>query len=107
MATNNDYPSYVPDDFKGLPSIPDGNRRIYFRPQTDGTNILVGEIIPKSRIIIRYPAGSTIDVVPPDSVGSEQIMDGSVQAEDLSEGVKNSINPQYDEKGEGIKLGGL
>jgi len=84
MATQSNYPSYLPEDFKGLPSLPDGNRRIYFRPNDDGSNTLVGEIIPKSRIVIRYPQGSTIDVLPPSSVGSDEIKDGSIRPEDLA-----------------------
>ena len=91
MATQTNYPSYLPEDFKGLPSLPDGNRRIYFRPNDDGSKTLVGEIIPKSRIVIRYPAGSTIDIIPPDSVGSEQIEDESVEMEDLSPRVKEQM----------------
>ena len=85
MATQTNYPSYLPEDFNGLPSLPDGNRRIYFRPNDDGSKTLVGEIIPKSRIVIRYPAGSTIDIIPPNSVGSQEIQDGGVQMEDLSD----------------------
>ena len=84
MATQTNYPSYLPEDFKGLPSLPDGNRRIYFRQNNDGSKTLVGEIIPKSRIVIRYPQGSTIDIIPPDSVGSGEIKDGSIQSEDLA-----------------------
>jgi hypothetical protein len=91
MATQSNYPSYLPEDFKGLPSLPDGNRRIYFRPNDDGSKTLVGEIIPKSRIVIRYPAGSTIDIIPPDSVGSEQIENESVEMEDLSPRVKEQM----------------
>ena len=91
MATQTNYPSYLPEDFKGLPSLPDGNRRIYFRPNDDGSKTLVGEIIPKSRIVIRYPAGSTIDIIPPDSVGSEQIENESVEMEDLSPRVKEQM----------------
>lgn len=91
MATQKNYPSYLPEDFKGLPSLPDGNRRIYFRPNDDGSKTLVGEIIPKSRIVIRYPAGSTIDIIPADSVGSEQIADESVEMEDLSPRVKEQM----------------
>jgi len=83
MATKTDYPNYLPVDFRGLPSVPDGNRRLYFSPQKDGTNILYGEVITKSRIVIRYPAGSSISFLPPSSVGSKEIKDGSVQAEDL------------------------
>lgn len=91
MATQTNYPSYLPEDFKGLPSLPDGNRRIYFRPNDDGSKTLVGEIIPKSRIVIRYPAGSTIDIIPADSVGSEQIENESVEMEDLSPRVKEQM----------------
>lgn len=91
MATQKNYPSYLPEDFKGLPSLPDGNRRIYFRPNDDGSKTLVGEIIPKSRIVIRYPAGSTIDIIPADSVGSEQIANESVEMEDLSPRVKEQM----------------
>ena len=90
MTTNNNYPSYLPDDFRGLESIQEGNQRYYYK-QKDGQNLLIGSIVGKRHLVIRYPEGSTIDVVPPDSVGTEQIADGSVQAEDLSEGVKNAM----------------
>ena len=90
MATNNNYPSYLPDDFRGLESIQEGNQRYYYK-QKDGQNLLIGSIVGKRHLVIRFPEGSTIDVVPPDSVGTEQIADGSVQAEDLSEGVKNAM----------------
>ena len=106
MATNNNYPSYLPDDFRGLDSIQEGNQRYYYK-QKDGQNLLVGCIVGKRHLIIRFPEGSTIDVVPPDSVGTEQIMDGSVQSQDMSNDVRNRLTPKYDEQGEGIKLGGL
>ena len=106
MATNNNYPSYLPDDFRGLESIQEGNQRYYYK-QKDGQNLLVGCIVGKRHLIIRFPEGSTIDVVPPDSVGTEQIMDGSVQSQDMSNDVRNRLTPKYDEQGEGIKLGGL
>ena len=82
MATNNNYPSYLPDDFRGLDSIQEGNQRYYYK-QKDGQNLLVGCIVGKRHLIIRFPEGSTIDVVPPDSVGSEQLIDGGVKHEDL------------------------
>ena len=91
MATQSNYPSYLPEDFKGLPSLPDGNRRLYYRQNEDGTRTLYGEVITKSRIVIRYPAGSTIDIIPPDSVGSEQIENESVEMEDLSPRVKEQM----------------
>jgi len=106
MATAKDYPSYLPDDFKGLESIQEGNQRYYYKTE-DGQHKLVGSIVGKRHLVIRFPEGSTIDVVPPDSVGSEQIIDGSVRTEDISNDVRNSLTPKYDEQGEGIKLGGL
>ena len=106
MATNNNYPSYLPDDFRGLDSIQEGNQRYYYK-QKDGQNLLIGSIVGKRHLVIRFPEGSTIDVVPPDSVGTEQIADGSVQSQDMSDDVRNRLTPKYDEQGEGIKLGGL
>lgn len=106
MATNNNYPSYLPDDFRGLESIQEGNQRYYYKT-VDGQNKLIGSIVGKRHLVIRFPEGSTIDVVPPDSVGSEQIVDGSVQSKDMSDDVRNQLTPKYDEEGEGIKLGGL
>lgn len=82
MATNNDYPSYLPDDFRGLESIQEGNQRYYYKT-VDGQNKLIGSIVGKRHLVIRFPEGSTIDVVPPDSVGSDQIRDGGVKHEDL------------------------
>jgi hypothetical protein len=106
MATNNNYPSYVPDDFRGLESIQEGNQRYYYKT-VDGQNKLIGSIVGKRHLIIRFPEGSTIDVVPPSSVGTDQIVDGSVQPQDMSDDVRNRLTPKYDEQGEGIKLGGL
>jgi hypothetical protein len=106
MATNNNYPSYLPDDFRGLDSIQEGNQRYYYKT-VDGQNKLIGSIVGKRHLVIRFPEGSTIDVVPPDSVGTEQIVDGSVQSQDMSDDVRNRLTPKYDEQGEGIKLGGL
>jgi hypothetical protein len=106
MATNNNCPSYLPDDFRGLDSIQEGNQRYYYK-QKDGQNLLIGCIVGKRHLVIRFPEGSTIDVVPPSSVGTDQIVDGSVQPQDMSDDVRNRHTPKYDEQGEGIKLGGL
>ena len=106
MATNNNYPSYLPDDFRGLESIQEGNQRYYYKTK-DGQNLLIGSIVGKRHLVIRFPEGSTIDVVPPDSVGTEHIADGSVESQDISDDVRNRLTPKYDEQGEGIKLGGL
>lgn len=78
-----DYPSYLPEDFRNLESIQEGNQRYYYQ-RKDGQNLLIGAIVVKRHLVIRFPAGSTIDVVPPDSVGTDQIIDGAVQTEDIS-----------------------
>lgn len=90
MATTKDYPSYLPDDFKGLESIQEGNQRYYYK-QKDGQNLLIGSIVGKRHIVIRFPAGSTIDVVPPNSVGTEELKDGGVEMEDLNDDVKDTM----------------
>ena len=82
MATAKDYPSYLPDDFRELDSIQEGNQRYYYKTK-DGQNLLIGSIVGKRHLVIRFPEGSTIDVIPPSSVGSEEIVDGSVKHEDL------------------------
>lgn len=111
MATNNNYPSYLPDDFKGLESIQEGNQRYYYKRSEDGkTNLLYGAIIGKRHMVIRYPEGGTITPgvpIPKDTVDTDSIIDGSVQSQDMSDDVRNRLTPKYDEEGEGIKLGGL
>ena len=42
-----------------------------------------------------------------DSVGTEEIKDGSVEMEDLNADVKNKMTNRYDAQGEGIVLGGI
>ena len=90
MATKQDYPSYLPEDFRGLDSIQEGNQRYYYK-QKGGKNLLIGCIVGKRHLIIRYPEGSTIDVVPPDSVGTAQIQDDAVEMEDLNQKVKDKM----------------
>lgn len=43
----------------------------------------------------------------PNSVGTEQIIDDSVEMDDLNEEVKKNMTHSYDAEGEGIRLGGL
>ena len=81
MATTNNYPSYLPDDFKGLESIQEGNQRYYYKT-VEGKNLLVGAIVGKRHLVIRFPEGSSIDI-PKDSVGTDEIKDGGVHQEDL------------------------
>lgn len=82
MATTDNYPSYLPKDFRGLESIQEGNQRYYYKTK-DGQNLLIGSIVGKRHLVIRFPEGSTIDVIPPNAVDSDAIKDGSVKHEDL------------------------
>ena len=82
MATKQDHPSYLPKDFRGLESIQEGNQRYYYK-QKDGQNLLIGSIVGKRHLVIRFPEGSMIDVVPPNSVGTNEIKDGGVKQEDF------------------------
>lgn len=96
MVTNKDYPSYLPEDFRGLDSIQEGNQRYYFKRE-DGKNLLYGSIVGKRHMVIRYPEGSTIDV-PPNSVGTEQLKDGAVEMEDLHNDVQTKLNSAVDQQ---------
>lgn len=103
MVTTKDYPSYLPVDWRGLPSIQEGNQRYYYK-EKDGKNLLMGSIVGKRHLIIRFPEGSTIDVVPPDSVGTEQIIDGAVKMQDLHDDVRAKIEKTYDEDDETLHM---
>ena len=95
MATTNSYPSYLPDDFKGLESIQEGNQRYYYKRSSDGkTNLLYGAIIGKRHMVIRYPEGGTITPgvpIPADTVDTAAIIDGAVEMEDLNQQVKDKM----------------
>ena len=95
MATTKDYPSYLPDDFKGLDSIQEGNQRYYYKRSEDGkNNLLYGAIIGKRHMIIRYPEGGTITPgipIPKGTVNTDAIVDGAVQMEDLNDDVKDTM----------------
>ena len=82
-----DYPSYLPEDFKDLESIQEGNQRYYYKT-VDGQNLLIGCIVGKRHLVIRFPEGSTIDVIPKNSVGTEEIIDGGVHQEDLDPNIE-------------------
>lgn len=43
----------------------------------------------------------------PNSVGTEQIKDDSVEMQDLNEDVKKNMTHSYDAESEGIRLGGI
>ena len=43
----------------------------------------------------------------PDTVGTEQIIDGAVETEDLNQDVIDRMTHSYDYQNEGIKIGGF
>ena len=68
------------------------NAPLHFYTETadDGTEVL--RHIRVQQRVFNVPAdGITIDTVPPDSVGTRQIEDGSVMLEDLNPEVKDNM----------------
>ena len=68
-----------------MPSIVSKNVRYFYEEDSLGNKILRHILIGSSRSMLLVPAeGVTIDVVPDNSVGSEQIKDNSVAVNDLT-----------------------
>lgn len=66
----------------------------YYETQDDGTNVL--RHIRVNQRTFDVPAdGVTIDVVPPDSVGTEQVDDGSLQLQDLSPEAREAMENNF------------
>lgn len=53
------------------------------------------------------PSSVGHDELKNDSVDTNNIVDGSVQMDDLNDGVKKNMTHSYDAENEGIRLGGL
>lgn len=67
----------------------------YYETTDDGTDVL--RHIRVNQRTFEVPAdGVTIDVVPADSVGTEQIKDEGVEMDDLSKGVKDEMVTRAD-----------
>ena len=68
------------------------NAPLHFYTETadDGTEVL-RHIRVQQRVFNVDADGITIDTLPPDSVGTQQIEDGSVMLDDLNSEVKDSI----------------
>jgi len=84
------------------------NSPLHFYTETseDGTEVL--RHIRVQQRTYNVPAdGITIDTVPPDSVGTTEIKDESVEMQDLSQNVKDKMHHSYDPENEGITLGGV
>lgn len=80
----------LPADLQGLPSFPCNGSRYYYKEQ-DEKKLLVAQIFGKSHYVLRFPEGTTVDVIPADSVGTEEIKNGSVGMDDLNDLVKGFI----------------
>ena len=73
---------------------------------------LLGETKPVNKLVITidgddYEFSSGGGTPGPNTVGTEQIIDGAVETEDLNEDVKEKMTHSYDAQGEGIKIGGF
>ena len=54
-----------------------------------------------------YPiSGGSSGPLPPDSVGTEQIIDGAVEEEDLHDDVKDRMTITHDSSTNGLRIGG-
>lgn len=63
---------------------------LYYEPQDDGTNVL--RHIRVNQRTFNVPSdGITIDTLPDDIIGTEQIKDGTVQEQDLSQQLKSGL----------------
>lgn len=66
----------------------------YYETQDDGTNVL--RHIRVNQRTFDVPAdGVTIDVVPPDSVGTEQIKDETVELQDLTPEAREAMENKF------------
>jgi len=72
----------------------------------------VGEEKPVSKLILDWGGNSYVisggggGQPGPNTVGTEQIIDGAVEEQDLNEDVKEKMTHAYDAQNEGIKIGG-
>ena len=73
-----------------------GQNRYYYYEGEDGTKQLVAMQVDNSRYILFFPSGSTIDVLPAESVGTREIKNGGVEMEDLHQNVKDEMITQED-----------
>ena len=72
----------------------------------------LGEEKPISKLIIEIDGddyvftGGGTGPLPPDSVGTEQLIDGAVEEEDLHDDVKDRMTVTHDASTGGLRLGG-
>ena len=86
------------EDIKQMKSIVSKNARYFYEEDEQGNKVLRHILIGSQANVLTVPDGVTIDVVPDNSVGTDQIKDGSVKLDDLSEEVKQKLNPADNEE---------
>lgn len=80
----------TPDLSKLKHALVNSPLHFYYEEGADGTRVLRHIRVQQKNFEV--PAdGVTIDVVPPNSVGSDEIKDGGVQMEDLNDEVKENM----------------
>lgn len=83
-------------DLSRMNSIVSKNTRYFYEIDKEGNKVLRHILISSTQNILQVPAdGVTIDVVPDDSVGTEQIKDGGVQMADLSPDAIEAMKNQF------------
>lgn len=93
-------------DLTQLQSIVSHNIRFFYEVDKDGNKVLKHILVGSSKNILEVPTdGITIDVVPPDSVGTEQIEDGSILRQDLHDDVRGGLVGGYTDDDETLTIG--
>lgn len=84
----------IPDLTKLKHALVNAPLHFYYEVTTDGAEVLRHIRVQQRKFDV--PAdGVTIDVVPPDSVGTEQIEDGSVQLQDLTPEAREAMENSF------------
>lgn len=77
-------------DISSLKHVLAQQLHLYYEPQDDGTNLL-RHVRVNQRSFNVPTGGITIDTLPDNSIGTEQIKDGTVQEQDLSQQLKGGL----------------
>lgn len=85
----------TPDLTRLKHSLVNAPLHFYTEVQSDGTEVLRHIRVQQRNFRVPTDGGITIDTIPPDSVGTEQIEDGSVQMQDLSPEAREAMENQF------------
>lgn len=81
------------EEIKRMKSIVSKNTRYFYEEDKDGNKVLRHILIGSAENILLVPSdGVTIDVVPENAVGSAQIINDTVEEEDLKPELRDKIN---------------